>query len=176
MPGTAQTQTRPLSQSCWQAQGRKSSKCHTPVTALLDRANQESSWIQRQWRNKGMKPEGTGGEKMRTKRQWKSQNSGKSPVFLRPSLLRLLEQECFGRILSSAWWKSIGRGCTPSSSWKMTQRGKSTAFLPQCKPSPNTWRCCSSSSWAAGPSQPGGETLAKPSAHLAPSCTKTLSL
>lgn len=49
-----------------------------------------------------MKPEGTGGEEMRTKRQSKSPNSGKSPVFLGPSLLRLFELECFGGVLSSA--------------------------------------------------------------------------
>lgn len=56
----------------------------------------------RKCRNEGMKPEGTGGEEMRTKRQSEIPNSGKSPVSLGPSLSRLLELECFGGALSSA--------------------------------------------------------------------------
>lgn len=182
MPATGQIQTRSPSQTCKQVQGRNrrsehrnSSKCHTPFTALLEtEMNQESSWIQKQWRNKGMKPESTRREKMRTKRQSKSPNSWKSHIFLVISLLRLLEQECFGRVLSSTGQERIGRGCNSSRSWKTTQRGKSTALPPECKRSPCTRSSCSSSSWAVGTSQPGGETLAKPSTHLAPSCTKTL--
>lgn len=87
---------------------------------------------QREWRNKGMKPEGRERENMRTKRQsertMSSPNSGKSHIFLGTSFSRTFE-ECLGGssvLPEYCWWDSTCIDCTSNSLWEMIQKEKST--------------------------------------------------
>lgn len=78
------------------------SKRHTHFTALLE-MNQESSWRQRERRNKGTKPEDTEGGKMRTKRQSKRTKWWEISDFPGSSFFKATWAGVFGRVLSSAW-------------------------------------------------------------------------